>query len=96
MIQELKKYQINIFDESYTILSDEPESEIHQAASLVDSSIKELAVKTDNVDVKKFAIFVAFKLARKLSQLECENNNATSGHEKIIQLIDQSLKINKE
>ena len=65
MIQDVKKYQISIFNESYTIVSDEAEHTISRAVSMVDSLMNE-AKKSGSVDSKKIAVLTALQLAVKL------------------------------
>ncbi len=91
MMQEKKKYQINIFDESYTIVSDEPENEIKNAISHVNSLINEITENSGNRDIKKIAVLVALKIAKQMIRLE-ENNRLIKHHENsLIDKIENEL-----
>lgn len=90
MIPELKKYQINILGESYTILSDESEQEISKTVSYVDSLMKDVAGKTGAAS-EKVAVLVALKLAQKLLTLEAEQEAVKFKEQNILNLLDQTL-----
>ena len=91
MMQEVKRFQISIFGESYTIISDEAENEVLTAVSLVDSLMKETASKSAVIDHKKVAIFVALKLATKMLNLESETNKIKEKGDLLIKMLDQEL-----
>lgn len=90
MIQDVKKYQINIFNESYTIVSDEAEYTILKAASMVDSLMNE-AKKSGSVDSKKIAVLVALQLAGKIINLEEEYKRLKEEEIKLIKKIDLEI-----
>lgn len=92
MMQELKKYQINILGESYTILSDESDQAVNDAVSLMNSLINEITAKSStSVDNKKVAIFVALKLASKLRDLQYKCKMVEEKEKLLIQSIDKEL-----
>lgn len=90
MIHDVKKYQISIFNESYTIVSDEPADIISKASAIVDSLMNE-AGKSGSVDVKKIAVLTALKLAGKLVNLEEEYKRLKEEEIKLIKKIDDDL-----
>lgn len=63
MMQEVKKYNVTVLRESYTLLSDEPEQQVHQAAQLVDSLMSEIQQKCQGLELSKIAVLTALKLA---------------------------------
>lgn len=91
MMQELKKYQINIFDESYTVISDESEKEVRDVVLLVDSMMREIVGQSTNIDKKKVAIFAALKLAKKMLILQSESNRLKDCQNNLINIIDKDL-----
>jgi len=91
MMQDLKKYQVNIFGESYTILSDESQKEINDTAAYVDSLMRETAGKS-SADAKKVAVFVALKIAKKMLELEAEKNRLQETEASLIKMIDEQIK----
>lgn len=84
MMQELKKFQINIFGESYYILSDQPEEKVNQAIELVDSLMKEAASRSPSADVKKIAILAALKLAERSLNFEAFYSNKVREKEELL------------
>jgi len=65
MNEALKKQTIMIFDEVYTIVSDEPRERIERTARRVHEQIQQCAVHVD--DKKRAMVLCALQLA-----LECE------------------------
>lgn len=90
MMQELKKYQVNIFGESYAIVSDESQKEINDTAAFVDSLMKETAGKS-GADPKKVAVFVALKIAKKMLELESEKIKYKESEAALVKLIDEQI-----
>ena len=90
MIQELKRYQVNIFGESYTVLSDESEKEVIDTAAFVDLLMQETSVKS-SADPKKVAVFVALKIAKKMLDLEAEKIKWNESEKSLIKLIDEQI-----
>ena len=66
MIDELQKYKVTVFNESYSLVSDETELHVKKAASMVDAIIKEVVAHSPSIDVKKAAVLAALKLASAL------------------------------
>ena len=69
---ELKKYTVSIFGESYSLLSDESQEHIEQAAQAIDNLLQEVTQKAKTVDAKKAAILVAFRLMSKIIRLDAD------------------------
>jgi cell division protein ZapA len=91
MTVETKKYKVDIFGDSFTIVTDEPEEHVIESAKLVDSLMREISEKTQLSDIKKLAIFTAFQISSKLGKLESEVNDSNLIKEKLIGLIDKSV-----
>jgi len=68
----VKKYQINILDESFTILSDEPEKDVNDSLNLMYSFIKEISEKSGISDSKKIILLAALKLSQRTVALEAD------------------------
>jgi cell division protein ZapA (FtsZ GTPase activity inhibitor) len=58
--------KLEIFDEVYSVVSDEPEERVLEASMVVDDLMKELAVKAPYMGGKKLAILAALQLASDL------------------------------
>lgn len=91
MMHEVKKYQLNILGESFTIVSDEPEQEITKAIGYVDSLMKEFSIKSCSADTKKIALLTAIKIACKMINIESEYEKLMDRENKIVSLIDKEL-----
>lgn len=93
MIREAKKYQLNIFDESYTIVSDESEVEVLKVVSHVNSIMRDIAQKTSSGDIKKISVFAALQLAKKINDLEVENKKIKEEKEEIFSRIEKQISL---
>jgi len=61
-----KRYTVQILGDEYTLVSDEAEAHVAQAAATVDELMRQLAESLQNVDPKKIAILTALRLASEL------------------------------
>ena len=62
--------KIEIFNDHYSLISDEKEADILKASFMVDKLMKEIADKSSLRDEKKIAVLAALKIASKLVDLE--------------------------
>ncbi|MDR3645937.1 MAG: cell division protein ZapA [Candidatus Babeliales bacterium] len=85
----MKKYQINVFEESFTVVSDDSEKLVMDAVSYVDSLMKEISLKSAILDSKKVAILAALKIASKTLKLESELEEIKKDGERLSSLIDK-------
>ena len=88
MIHDMKKYQINVFEESFTIVSDDSEKLVMDTVSYVDSLMKEISLKSATLDPKKVAILAALKIASKSFKLESELEKIKKLEDHLSTLID--------
>lgn len=86
MNKDAKRYSVSILDDTYTIVSDEPEQHVAQAVDLVDACMTEILRKARGSSEKKAAVLAALKLASELLELK---RSATSVHEKEHELLAQ-------
>lgn len=83
-----KSYKVAIFDDIYSLVTDESEETVKAVAKQVDAYMKEIAAKAPMLDVKKIAVLVALRFASLLAAKEVECVNIAQQHERIIALID--------
>lgn len=86
-----KQYKVTIFGDQYTLVSDESEGHILQAAALIDKLMKEVAEKMKSSDSKKISVIVALRLASTTLNLESELDAQRVHREKLIGRIEQEL-----
>jgi cell division protein ZapA (FtsZ GTPase activity inhibitor) len=65
-MNDKKTYKVQIFDEHYVLLSNEPETLVLQAVDLVDQTMREISVNGVSVDPKKIAVLSALRIAGQL------------------------------
>jgi cell division protein ZapA (FtsZ GTPase activity inhibitor) len=86
MMQDQESYKVSIFGEQYTVRTDESPELIAQAATFVDSTMKEIACAS-KFDTKSIAVLTALRIAHKMivaDQMQVQN-------EALINFIDQEL-----
>ena len=86
MIQGPGSYKVSIFGDQYTIRTDESSDLIVKAASLVDSTMKEIA-GVSSLDTKSIAVLAALRIAHHMMSAEEKQAN----NEALISYIDQEL-----
>jgi|GEM_PF-2038696 len=91
IMNEKKVHKVQIFEEYYTLLSDDTESFVLKIAELVDMTMKEISRQTMITDSKKIAVLSALRIADQLLNYE---RNYMHDQQKRIALehyIDQEL-----
>ncbi len=83
--------KVTIGGNAYALVTNEPEEQVAQAASMVDQLMKELIAKAPHTDEKKLAVLVALRFASKIIQLEKEAAGREQLSEQLAKVIDQVL-----
>ncbi len=78
MSNEVKKYKVSIFGETYTLVSDETDEQIIAAAHAVDILMREISEKSHLADPKRISILAALQLASQLKMIESEHMRLSS------------------
>ncbi len=86
-----KKYTVKILSDSYTLVSDESEKSIMDAASLLSNTIEDIRHRAPDIDLKKALILAGLKIAHQkilhqehLDALECSE-------QKLIHYIEEEM-----
>jgi cell division protein ZapA len=82
-------YKLLIFDEQYSVVSDESQSHVHKAALMVDSLMKEIASKASQIDEKRIAVLVALQMASQIVSLELQIEHASERHTELAERIER-------
>lgn len=82
---EKKKLKIEIFNDQYSLISDEQEAVVSKACHIVDTLMREIADKSGLHDEKKIAVLTALQMASKLVNLE---NSLQCYRKKCKELVD--------
>ncbi len=91
MTAKPKTFKASIFGEVYSFITDEPEQQLQQAASMVDLLMREIAEKSNLVDSKRLAVLVALRMASRMVDLESQIAKRHQENERLIDLIDREL-----
>jgi cell division protein ZapA len=93
MSKELKKYTVSILDEPFSLVTDEPEEHVRQAAAFADKMLQEIKHSAPTADSRKIAILGILQLASKYLIAQDKASVQNNMHQKLIQLIDQELSV---
>ena len=88
---EKKRYKVRLFDDEYTILSDDMHEHIVVAAQHVDRRMHEMARNQPALDTKKMALLVALQLASDVVVLEKKDATRAQEHQELAQKVQQGL-----
>ena len=95
-MSELKKQTITIFDDSYTIVSDEPEEVFSQAVSLIDTLMTKISLQSKIADKKRVAVLSALHMAVRVKNLEVELASLKDKEQSLISSVDKVLASSKQ
>lgn len=88
MMQKQRTFKVSIFNDMYSLISDEPEERVFAAIAMVDTLMKELAEKAGSVDSKRLAVLACLKIA---SQLLEQRNFQYDVVQRLIEQVDNEL-----
>ena len=80
MKNEKISYKVDIFGESYVLVSDEPADFVLNAALSVDELMREIAKKNARIETKKVSILAAVQLALQLVGTKHEQQKNKLAH----------------
>ena len=89
MTDRIKKYTVQLFGESYVILSDEPEADVLQAVDHFNQYMQVLVAESGIQDIKRVALLTGLQLSQELLRLQHRQLAQTAYHEKAVALIDK-------
>mgnify|MGYP003404867317 CR=1 FL=1 len=92
-MNNLKKYKISIYGSNYTIVSDEHQDIINEAAKLVDSHMRDTSSQSQIHDPKSLAILAALNAAVKSVNAQNEVNQMIDSYQKLLDKLDVDLKV---
>ncbi len=88
MSTKMEEHAVTIFGDSYTLRTDEHDNLVLHAATLVDTTMKEVVASAPRLDTKGIATLAAVRIAYQL----IENNQKNMAcHEELVHCIDALL-----
>lgn len=88
-----RRCKVSIYNETYHLVSDEPEEHIAKAADLVDTLVRQAVASGSSLDFASALILVALRLASNSLIMETEKNAARVSHEKIAEMLQRDLSL---
>ena len=95
-MNEAKTYKVRIFDEDYSLLSDESKEHLIQSAALVDSCMREISQGASISDIKKVAVLAALRMASQVIRLEGTVNSYSRKETNLVAEIDSVFSQNQD
>lgn len=91
MKHEIKSYKLTIFNQQYTVVSDEPEEDLLNYAAYVDQVMQDIATRSRLQDVQKIAVLAALKIVHTMFDLEHKVAHCAQQNNDLIKRIDQEI-----
>ncbi len=88
-----KKCKVSIYNETYSLVSDEAENHIHESAELVDRLLREAIEANPLADTHHTLVLIALRLASKFIKLDFEAEYSKKNQKKVLDLINQELSL---
>ena len=88
-----KKYKVSIFNETYSLISDEPETHIYESAELVNKLLYEAIEAHPLSSMHHNLVLIALKLASSSIKLDLETTCNKKNQEKLRDFINQELSL---
>lgn len=88
MMSKTRAFKVSIFNDTYSLISDEPEERVYAAVAMVDTLMKELADKAGSVDSKRIAVLACLKTASQLLEQRALHQDA---FQRLIEQVDHEL-----
>jgi len=91
MSTEIKKYEVTILGELYTLVSDQSDEHIVSATNKINEIIREISQKAPHLEQKKLAVLAALKIASRLVECEYELEAVKNKSQALLDTIDREL-----
>lgn len=85
-------FKLTIFGDQYSLLSDESQEHMIDAARVVDSLMREIASKATNAESKKIAVLVALQIASKMLKLESLTKQEEEKQKELVEFIERECR----
>ena len=91
MKNSVENYTVSIFDDTYTLVSDEGSAAVALLAQRVDTLMREISLKTTCNDVRRVAVLALIKVCHQLQTLELELQQKNHEESQLVNYINQQL-----
>lgn len=88
---EKNRLKVEIFNDQYSLISDEKEADVLKASLMVDKLMREIADKSNLNDDKKIAVLAALRIASKLVTLEDSLQYCNQKHLEFADIIEKMI-----
>ncbi len=88
-----KKCKVSIFNETYSLVSDEPETHIYESAELVNKLLREAVEAHPLASINHSLVLIALRLASNSIKLDLEKASHKKNQERLQDFIHQELSL---
>lgn len=91
MKNALDTYAVSIFDDTYTLMSDEGSAAVALLAQRVDTLMREISLKTASNDTRRVAVLALIKVVHQLQTLEQQLQQKHNEESELVNYINQQM-----
>lgn len=84
-------YAVSIFDDTYTLMSDEGSAAVALLAQRVDTLMREISLKTASSDTRRVAVLALIKMVHQLQTLEHQLQQKHNEESELVNYINQQM-----
>lgn len=87
----VENHTVSIFDDTYTLKSDEGSTAVALLAQRVDTLMREISLKTTCTDARRVAVLALIKMVHQLQTLEAQLQQKNHEESQLVNYINQQL-----
>lgn len=91
MNESVKRYDVTIGGQTYSLRTDGSQEEIAQAAVMIETALNQLVAQAPGVDARKVAVMVALQMAHKLVIAQAMQSRCHNHASELIDQVEQAL-----
>lgn len=91
MKNSVENYTVSIFDDTYTLMSDEGSAAVALLAQRVDTLMREISLKTTCNDSRRVAVLALIKVVHQLQTAEMQLQQKSHEESQLVNYINQQL-----
>ncbi len=90
-MNDINKYTVSLFGESYTIVSDENEEHLVETSQRVDQMMQDVSRESGITDYRRVAVLAALQLASNVQKLEQQIDDYDSKGQQLVEHIEREM-----
>ena len=90
-MNDIDKYTVSLFGESYQIVSDENEEHLVETSQRVDQMMQDVSRESGITDYRRVAVLAALQLASNVQKLEQQIDDYDSKGQQLVEHIEREM-----